>query len=340
MQGQFARVLIAIFVAALVGNYGCNHGFAGTDLPSEYGDELTEDQIPWDEWAENMARGFAALEKIEIENDWFDVYQVVPGVRSIHEPGHWEMVISYLIEGSESAILFDSGLGIATIKAVTDRLTAKPITVVSSHSHYDHGGGTHLYSDIWAPVTEFTRKNARGTPNRIAKEFVPEESFTREPPAEFNRSTYSIKPWTLTRELRDGEVIDLGNRKIEVLYVPGHAPDSIALLDRRNRVLFTGDTLNLGPIYAMLDESNLYDFHQSAGRLAALEGDVDWIFPAHSPPTRDTKLLSRFHDSFSRIHAGTASKREHTDMEPWGRISVYRNEWFWIMTRLDAPESD
>src|SRR5215475_9611505 len=63
-------------------------------------------------------------------------------------------------------------------------------------------------------------------------------------------STWSYRPTTATRTLRDGDQVELGGRDLTVLHTPGHPPDSICLLDERNGVLFGGDTINTGPIYA------------------------------------------------------------------------------------------
>lgn len=60
------------------------------------------------------------------------------------------------------------------------------------------------------------------------------------------------------RQPSDGEIIDLGGRRLEILHVPGHTPDAVALLDAENGLLFTGDTW--------------YD--ASIPRLANLEGRV------------------------------------------------------------------
>jgi glyoxylase-like metal-dependent hydrolase (beta-lactamase superfamily II) len=40
----------------------------------------------------------------------------------------------------------------------------------------------------------------------------------------------------------DGDVIDLGDRRLEVLHVPGHTPGSIALWEAATGLLFSGDT--------------------------------------------------------------------------------------------------
>jgi hydroxyacylglutathione hydrolase len=49
---------------------------------------------------------------------------------------------------------------------------------------------------------------------------------------------------TVDIHLKDGDVLDVGNLKIEVLHTPGHTPGSACFLVEGN--LFTGDTLFVG----------------------------------------------------------------------------------------------
>jgi glyoxylase-like metal-dependent hydrolase (beta-lactamase superfamily II) len=69
-------------------------------------------------------------------------------------------------------------------------------------------------------------------------------------PAEY--AHYYEKPDTCgieARPLWEGDIIDLGVRKFEVILIPGHTAGSIALLDRENRLIITGDTISAGPIF-------------------------------------------------------------------------------------------
>ena len=58
-------------------------------------------------------------------------------------------------------------------------------------------------------------------------------------------------------KLDAGEVLDLGGRKLEILLVPGHTPDAVALLDSENRLLFTGDTWYDASLWLFARETSL-----------------------------------------------------------------------------------
>ena len=76
---------------------------------------------------------------------WFTIKQVRKNIWGIGEFNHPEKVISYLIVGQKKALLWDTGLGVQNIAKVIGRITKHPITVLNSHSHYDHVGGNILF---------------------------------------------------------------------------------------------------------------------------------------------------------------------------------------------------
>src|SRR5918995_450191 len=84
--------------------------------------------------------GFASNAGAESWYGWFIVYAVTPRVFAINEPRQHEGVTSFLVIGSNRAVLFDSGLGVAGIRAVVRRLAPLPVTVLNSHTHFDHVG--------------------------------------------------------------------------------------------------------------------------------------------------------------------------------------------------------
>lgn len=80
--------------------------------------------------------------------DWFTVEAIDVETYAISEYGHWEETHCYLLLGREKALLIDTGLGVANIKAVVDRLTALPVSVATTHAHWDHIGGHRYFQDI------------------------------------------------------------------------------------------------------------------------------------------------------------------------------------------------
>lgn len=48
---------------------------------------------------------------------------------------------------------------------------------------------------------------------------------------------------TFDIRLKDGDIVELGDRKFKVVHTPGHRPGSICLYDKTNRTLITGDSV-------------------------------------------------------------------------------------------------
>ena len=202
------------------------------------------------EFCEKYPRAeYASLKRLDSTDEWFELYEVAPGVTAIVEPHQWQEVISYLIEGEDSALLFDSGNGIADIAQIVKTLTDKPIAVLNSHTHYDHVGGNYSFEKIYAMDTQFTRNRQKGIDNKdIAIEVSP-QALCRELPQGVNETNHIGQPFKVTTFIQDGYTINLGERELEVIHVPGHTPDAIVLIDRAAGLMWTGDTYYSGPIW-------------------------------------------------------------------------------------------
>jgi glyoxylase-like metal-dependent hydrolase (beta-lactamase superfamily II) len=269
-------------------------------------DELIQNRGEGKEnWWDALPRpAWSAFTKVGERQGWFEVYQVLPNIFAIYEPGQFEEVISYLVVGSERALLFDTGLGIGDMKTVVRELTELDPIVVNSHTHYDHVGGNHLFDVVYGVDTDYTRASARGRTHEEVAEFVGEGWIWKPTPPGFSPEGYVGPPFEITKTIGDGEIIDLGDRRLEVLLTPGHAPDSLCLLDRENRLLFTGDTFYPATLYAHLEGSNIPQYLESAERLAGLVGDVDHLLTSHNEPLVSPDYLVRLRDALDAIATG------------------------------------
>lgn len=197
---------------------------------------------------------------------WFDVSRIDPDTYAIRESHYWQQNIAYVLKGETRAILFDSGSGTRDIAFVADKVTKKPMTVVASHVHYDHIGSHRSFHQVAMVDLPMNR------------EATHDNWFS--PP--IGRSLWAFqRGFPVTEWWKPGEVIDLGGRKVEVVHLPGHSPDSIALVERATGYAFVGDHLYGGPLLANLPGSDLKAYLDSTRRLLREYPEIRAVFGAH-----------------------------------------------------------
>ncbi|WP_262695946.1 MBL fold metallo-hydrolase [Kordiimonas aquimaris] len=255
---------------------------------------------------------WAAYEKQTISNEWFHVYRLSKKLYAITEPFQWQEVISYLITGEEKALLFDSGNGLGDIRAIVDKITTLPVTVLASHSHIDHVGGHWQFDTVLAPDTPFTNNRAKGKNNAFVREEASSIALCKGLPTGVTVDNHHTKPFTPTMRVEDGSQIDLGGVTLEVLAIPGHTPDSIALLDHKSGRLFTGDSYYKGPIWLYADETDLAAYRSSIARLAALVPNLNAVHGAHNVPFSNPDELVKVRDGFEAVYTGHKTSDEKT----------------------------
>ena len=282
-------------------------------------------QLP--DWCRSLPRPeYKTIERVPVSNPWFEVYKPAAGVFAIYEPHQSEEVISYLIVGDKRALLFDTGMGISNMKKLTGELTKLPIIVLNSHTHDDHVGDNWQFDTIYAMNTNFTRQNAKGSREDAQAEIAAGE-ICGTLPAGFDAKGYSTKPWTISTFLKDGDQIDLGGRRMEVIATPGHTPDAISLLDRANGLLFTGDTYYPAPIWLFRPETDLDSYAASIRRLAALAQQIKVVLGAHNTPVAPPTMLPQLVTAFADVRAG---KVTFTPASP-GKVLYTANGFSFLM---------
>ena len=243
---------------------------------------------------------------------WFAVRRAEPGICIIEEPYHVERVKSYLIEGSERAIVLDTGMGVGDLRGLVASLTDRPVFVVNSHAHWDHIGGNRQFDEIWIHAAEASMLDA-GVPNeRLRRAFQP-EFLTGPLPDGLDLTTLAFPPTPATGVLADGHVFDLGGRMLEVLHCPGHSPGGIALLDAASGALFSTDVAYAGALY-VYDPTDLATYHASLARLAELAPDLSAVYPSHDASPISPQLLPPMRDAVAAIIDGLAPTSTTGDM--------------------------
>ena len=179
-----------------------------------------------------------------------------------------EMPFLYLFFGKERGLLWDTGSRNGDLAPTLQRTvqnwlernhrTSISIVVTHSHSHDDHTWGDAALQALHDPAMPI--------------EYVA-------PTVAATSSSFAIDPWPTAI----GK-IDLGDRVLDIVPIPGHDKYAIALYDRRTGIVLTGDNLYPGRIYI----PDFASYKTSTERLIAfLEGKpVSHILGNHIEETR------------------------------------------------------
>lgn len=86
--------------------------------------------------------------------------------------------------------------------------------------------------------------------------------------------------------VREGDVIEVGTLRFEVLETPGHSVGGLCFLERKEKILFSGDTLFAGAIGRTDHPGGDYDVMMKSiwEKIMCLDGDIQ-VFPGHGPAT-------------------------------------------------------
>lgn len=184
---------------------------------------------------------------------------------------------AYLLLGDEMAMLVDSGMSPLDIKTFCETLTDLPIAgVINTHGHFDHTGGNGWFRRAFMhPLAAKDAKRPFGGD------------------AEGWKLDYEIQT------LAEGEVLNLGNRRLEILYIGAHSLGSIAILDLDNRILFTGDELDPGQVLcnmggAKVPGQTVENHQKNMRKLKARWAEYDILCPAHNGSPIDKSYVNDF----------------------------------------------
>ena len=230
--------------------------------------------------------------------DWFTIEQIDAATYIISEYRHWEETHCYLLEGTEHALLIDTGLGICDISEIVTQITRKPVTAIATHIHWDHIGGHKYYSDFYAHNAELKWLDGGfPQPLEVIKGYVVDRC---ELPKGFDINTYQFFQGYPTKILYGGEGIDLGGRTIEVIHTPGHSPGHMYFWNAETGYLFTGDLVYKGTLMAWFPSTDPKAYLNSLERVAELP--VKRVFPAHHALDISPQILCQMRDAFRKLN--------------------------------------
>ncbi len=182
----------------------------------------------------------------------------------------------YLFCGTEKAALIDSGMNVPEAREIAEGLTSLPLIMINTHADPDHISGNGSFDTFYmSPAEEENYRNHGGKGS-----FLP---------------------------VREGDIIDLGDRPLRIIDIPGHTPGSIAILDEKNRVLVSGDSVQDGHIFMFGKGRDLDLYIRSLEHLSVYDGQYDEIYPMHGTFPVKPELVKKCLSGAREIQNGSAS---------------------------------
>ena len=181
----------------------------------------------------------------------------------------------FLLLGEERAALIDTGIESPDARKLAESITDLPLILINTHGDRDHISGNGAFGEVYMSPAEEENYRSRNGTGRI----IP---------------------------IREGDVIDLGGRALEVIDLPGHTPGSIGLLDRENRVLVSGDTVQDSTVYMFGPFRDLDSYITSLEHLLGYEGLYDEIYTNHGSFPGKPDLVEKLLDGARQIRDGKA----------------------------------
>lgn len=157
----------------------------------------------------------------------------------------------FLLAGTKKALLIDSGMTVKNAREIAEGLTSLPVELLNTHADRDHIAGNEAFDFVYMNPAELVNYRAA-------------------------KRTGDIRP------VFDGDILDLGERPLEIITLPGHTPGSIAVLDVNRKVLISGDPIQDGRIFMFGPMRNIPAYYHSLKKLNRYQGRFDAIYPSHA----------------------------------------------------------
>lgn len=205
----------------------------------------------------------------------YKIYNFNERITVIEEQG----VRMFVLKGSKGSLLVDTGYGGGDVKLAAQNI-AQDFKVIITHPDTDHIGGIEAFDEVYMHPSDFAQFRSR-----------------------CSKKSIKINP------VYENDIFDLGDMKWEIIEIPGHTCGSIALLDRENRILISGDSVQEGPIYMFGEYRSLEAQILSLKKLDNMKDAFDIILPCHNMLPVSTDILPVLIEGAQKLWRGELDGR-------------------------------
>ncbi|MEM7292978.1 MAG: MBL fold metallo-hydrolase [Pseudomonadota bacterium] len=186
---------------------------------------------------------------------------------------------AWWVKGTEMDLIIDTGSGIVPLAPLVELLTDRPVLAVALCPFYDHAGSWAEFDNRACHLLDAPALLDPSEEISLVSDYLTDTSLCALPYKAYSTSTYTMTGAAPTRLLEDGDSICIGNRRLDVLHVPGRSPGSLALWEAETGSLFTSDMLYDGEHGLAWPPAHPEDYRRGLQRFQELP--VTQVFPGH-----------------------------------------------------------
>ena len=187
-------------------------------------------------------------------------------------------VCAYYVQGEKSGALLDTGLGCGDLKSFIDELATTEYTVILSHGHCDHAGGSSQFEEVYlSPLDDELEKEHCSQAFRIQ-----EIQAAPTPLPETWRSDQVLPQRTSGfKQLTEEMIFDLGGVTIELMLVPGHTKGMMVFLIPEEEVAVFGDACGENTLLCFPEGVSIAEHYKALNKLKQWDGRYTRIIRNH-----------------------------------------------------------
>lgn len=180
----------------------------------------------------------------------------------------------FLLTGTEKALLIDCGLTVKNAKEIAKGLTDLPLSLILTHADPDHIGSIDEFDDFYMN------------------------------PGESDNLFWTLKKTKAFTAVNEGEIIDLGNRPLELVSLPGHTPGCLGILDVNAKSFFTGDPIQDGMLFMFGPQRNMTSYRETLKKVMSMSERFESIYPSHGTIPVEKDIVNKLYNVTGDILEG------------------------------------
>lgn len=179
----------------------------------------------------------------------------------------------FLFTGDKEALLIDTAFPDSNLVSEVKKITDLPVKVALTHGDMDHTGGLKQIGECWVHEGDFKM----------------------------------IEDGIVKHELKEGDVLSVGDYRFKVIHTPGHTYGSVSFLEEQKHFMITGDGVQKNGMIFMFGENRNFPLYlETLKKLQVLvkAQNIEKIYPSHSECPLPCEAVDNVLEDAQKLYAG------------------------------------